>query len=153
MSNCAYVSNSPLCQVKPITNAFLLLLRVRLANKSRLVLVGAAISFIRVLATARVVFTAVIREIVNTGAELSHRTLQIRHLRGALPGISTQRVLVSLQISPDLEHSMALSGVHLIVVRVVINEDHVASDMTVYNVQLHAVSGVLVRVVLRSEGG
>ena len=60
---------------------------------------------------------------------------------------------MSLQISPDLEHSMALSGVHIIVVREVINEDPVASDMTVYNVRLHAVNVVLVRAVLRSEGG
>ena len=59
--------------------------------------------------------------------------MQISHLRGALPVISTQRVLVSPQISPDLEHSIALSGVHQIAVRVVINEDPVSSDMTVYN--------------------
>ena len=61
MSDCAYGINSPLGKVKSITNALLLLLRVRMANKSRLVLVGAAVSFIRVLATATVVFTAVIR--------------------------------------------------------------------------------------------
>ena len=61
MSDYAYWSNSPLGQVKSITNAFLLLLRVRLANKSRLVLVGATVSFIRLLATATVVFTAVVR--------------------------------------------------------------------------------------------
>ena len=131
MSDCAYRSNSPLGQVKSITNAFLLLLRVGLANKSRLVLVGAAVSLFRVLAAATVVFTAVVREIVNTGTELPYRTLQSRHLRGALPGISTQRVLVSLQISPDLEHSMALSGVHLVFVGEVIDEDPVASYMTV----------------------
>ena len=58
-----------------------------------------------------------------------------------------------LQISPDLEHSMALSGVHLIVVRVVINKDSVASDMIVYNVRLHEVNGILVREVLSSESG
>ena len=88
MRACAYGSNIPLGQVKSITKAFLIFLRVRLANKSRLVLVGAAVSFVRVLlATATVVFTAVVREIVNTGTELPHRTLQIRHLRGALPGI------------------------------------------------------------------
>ena len=153
MSDCAYGSNSPLGQFKSITNSFLLLLRVRLANKSRLVLVGAAVSFIRVLATSTVVFTAVVREIVNTGTELLHRTLQISHLRGALPIISTQRVLVSPQISPDLEHSMVISGVHQIEVRVVINKDPVASDMTVYNVWLHAVNGVLVRAGLRAESG
>ena len=61
MSDCAYGSNSTLGQVKSITNAFMLLLRVRLANKSRLVLVGADVSFIRVLDTARVVFAAVVR--------------------------------------------------------------------------------------------
>ena len=122
MSDCDYGRNSPLGQVKSITKAFLILLRVRLANKSRLVIVGAAFSFVRVLSTATVVFTAVVREIINTGTEIPHRMLQSRHLRGALPGISTQRVLASLQISPDLEHIMALSGVHLIVVRVVINQ-------------------------------
>ena len=140
-------------QVKSINKAFLLLLRVRLGNKSRLILVGAAVSFVRVLATATVVFTAVVREIVNTGTELPHRMLQSLHLRGALPGIPTQRVLVSLHISPDTEHRMALSGVHLIVVRVVINEYPVASDMTVYNDRLHVVNSILVRAVLRSEGG
>ena len=58
-----------------------------------------------------------------------------------------------LQISPDLEHSMALSGVHLFVLRKVIKENPVASDTTVYNARLHAVNGVLVRAVFRSEGG
>ena len=48
---------------------------------------------------------------------------------------------------------MALSGVHQIAVRVVINEDPVASDMTVYNVWLHAVNGVLVTEGLRDESG
>ena len=110
-----------------------------------------AIRFIRVLATATVIFTAVVMEIFNTGTEVPYRTLQSSHIRGALPVISTQRVLVSPQISPDMEHSMALSGVHQIVVRVVINEDPVASDMTVYNVWLHAVNGVLVRAGLRAE--
>ena len=43
MSGCAYGSKSPLGQVKSIIKAFMLLLRVRLANKSRLVLVGAAL--------------------------------------------------------------------------------------------------------------
>ena len=64
MSDCSYDINNPLGQVKSITNAFLLLLRVRLAKKSRLVLVGAAVSFIRILAMATYVFTAVVREIV-----------------------------------------------------------------------------------------
>ena len=152
MSDCAYGSNSPLVRVKSITKSFLHILRVRLANKSRLVLVGAAVIFVRVLATATVVFTAIVWEIFNTGTDLPHRTLQ-SCLQDALPGISTQRILVSLQIRTDLEHSTALSGVHLIVVRDVINEDPVASDMTVYNVRLHAVNGVLVRAVFRSESG
>ena len=133
MFDCAYGSNSPLGQGKSIINAFMLLFVVILTNKSRLVLVGAAVSFIRVLATEAVVFTAFVREIVYTGTELLHRTLQSSHLRGALTVISTQRVLVSPQIIPDLEHSVALSGVHQIAVRVVINKDPVASDMTVYN--------------------
>ena len=140
-------------KVKSITKAFLLLLRVRLANKSRLIIVGEAVILVRLLATATVVFTAVVKVIVNTGTELPHRTLQSRHLRGALPGNSTQRALVSLQISPDLEHSMALSGVHLFVVRRFINKDTVASDITVYISWLHAVNSVLVRAVSRSEGG
>ena len=92
ISGCAYGSNSYLGQVKSITNDFLLLLRVGLANNSRLVLVGAAISVIRVLATATVVYTAFVKEIFNTSTELPHRTLQSRHLRGALPGISTHTV-------------------------------------------------------------
>ena len=60
---------------------------------------------------------------------------------------------MSLQISPDLEHSIVLSVIHLFVLREVINEDPVASDIAVYNARLHAVNGVLVREVLRSEGG
>ena len=59
---------------------------------------------------------------------------------------------MSLQISPDMEHIMALSGVHLFVVREVINKYPVASDIAVYNSRLHAVNGVLVRAVFRSEG-
>ena len=153
MSGCAYGSNSPLGQVRSITKAFLFLLRVRLVNKSRLILVGAAVSFVRVLATATVVFSAVVRVMTDMRTEPPHRTLQSRHLRGALTGYSTQRVLVSIQIGPDLEHSMTLSGVHLFVVRAIINEDPVASDIAVYNARLYAVNGVLVRAVFRSEGG
>ena len=126
MSDCAHGSNSSLGQGKSITNTFTLIIVLRLANKSRLVLVGAAVRFFRVLYTATVVFTVVVREIFNTGTELPHRTLQSSHLRGALPVISTQRVLVSPQINPYLEHIMALSGVHHITVCVVINEDTVA---------------------------
>ena len=47
---------------------------------------------------------------------------------------------------------MALSGVHQIAIRVVINEDPVASDMTVYNFWLHAVNGLLVRASVGPEG-
>ena len=61
MSDCAYGINSPLGQGKSITNAFMILFIVRMANKSRLILVGAAVSFIRILATATVFFTAVVR--------------------------------------------------------------------------------------------
>ena len=98
MSDYDYGSNSPLGQGKSITNALMLLFIVRLTNKSRLVLVGAAVSFIRVLATATVVFTAVVRKSFNTGTEFLHRTLQSSHIRGALPVISTQRVLDSHHI-------------------------------------------------------
>ena len=143
ISGCAYGSNSTLGQVRSITKAFLFLLRVRLANKSRLILVGAAVSFVRVLATATVVFIAVVRVMADMSTELPHRTLQSLHLRGALPGCSTQRVLVSIQIGPDLEHSMVLSGVHLFIVRVITNEYPVASDIAVYNARLYAVNGVL----------
>ena len=47
---------------------------------------------------------------------------------------------------------MVLSGVHMIVVRDIINKDPVASDMTVYNVRIHAINVILVRAVLRFEG-
>ena len=60
---------------------------------------------------------------------------------------------MSIQIGPDLEHSMALSGVHLLIVHVITNRDPVASDIAVYNARLYAVNGVLVRAVFRSEGG
>ena len=89
----------------------------------------------------------------DMSTELPHSTLQSRHLRGALPGCSTQRVLVIIQIGPDLEHSMALSGVHLFIVHLITNEDYVASDIAVYNSRLCAVNGVLVRAVFGSEGG
>ena len=153
MSGCAYGSSSPLGQVRSISKAFLFLLRVRLANKSRLILVGAAVSFVSVLAMATVVFSAVVRVMADMSTELPHSTLQSRHLRGAVPSCSTQRVLVSLQIGPDLEHSMALSGVHLCIVHVITNKDSAASDIAVYNARLCAVNGVLVRAVFGSEGG
>ena len=151
MSGCAYWINSPLGQVNSTTKAFLFILKVRLANKSRLILVGTAVSFFRVLATATFVFSEVVRVMDDMSTELPHRTLQSRHLRGALPGCSTQRVLVSIQTGPDLEHSMALSGVHLFIVHVITNEDPVASGIAVYNARLYAVNDVLVRAVFRSE--
>ena len=49
-------------------------------------------------------------------------------------------------------YSMALSGVHQIPIRVVINKDPVASDMAVYNTWIHAVNGILVRSFVRPEG-
>ena len=87
MSGCAYRSSSSLGQVMSISKAFLLLLRVILANKSRLILVGAAVSFVRVLATATVVvvFSTVVRVMADMSTDLLHRTLQSRHLRVALP--------------------------------------------------------------------
>ena len=136
-----------------IAKAFLFLLRVILANNSRLIHVGAAVSFVRVLATATVVFSAVVRVMADMSTEIPHSTLQSRHLIDALPACSTQRVLVSPQIGHDLEHSMAFSGVHLCIVHVIANEDPVASDIVVYNARLCAVNGVLVRSVFGSEGG
>ena len=90
MSGCAYGSSSPLGQVMSIAKAFLFFLRVRLVNKSRLILVGAAFSFVRVLATATVVviFSAVFRVMADMSTELLHITLQSRHLRVALPACS-----------------------------------------------------------------
>ena len=78
MSDCAYGSNSPLGQVRSIAKAFLFLLRVRLTNKSRLILVGAAVSFVRVLAMATVVFSAVVRVMADMSTELPHFKLRYR---------------------------------------------------------------------------
>ena len=91
ISGCAYGGNIPLGQVISIAKAFLFLLRVRLANKSRLILVGAAVSFVRVLTTATVVvvFSTVVRVMADMSTELPHRTLQGRHLIFALPACST----------------------------------------------------------------
>ena len=87
MSGCAYGISSPIGQVMSISKAFLLLVRVRLANKSRLILVGAAVSFVRVLALATfvVVLSTVSRVMADTSTELLHSTLQGRHLRGVFP--------------------------------------------------------------------
>ena len=67
--------------------AFLFFVRVGLANQSRLILVGAAVSFFRVLALATVVviFSTVARVMADTGTELLHSMLQGRHLGGAFP--------------------------------------------------------------------
>ena len=80
-------SSSPVGQVMSISKAFLLLVRVRLANKSRLIIVGAAVSFVRVLALATVIFifSMVARVMAETSTELLHSTLQGRHLGGAFP--------------------------------------------------------------------
>ena len=72
MYGCAYWINSPLCQVRSVTKVFLFLLRVRLANKSRLVLVGAAVSFVRLLATATVFFSAVVRVMADMSTDIPH---------------------------------------------------------------------------------
>ena len=77
MSGCAYGSSSPVGQVMSVSKAFLILVRVRLANKSRLIIVGSAVSFVRVLALATVVFifSMVARVMVDTSTELLHSTL------------------------------------------------------------------------------
>ena len=96
MSDCAYGSNSPLGQWGPVkmsgwdygsispvgqimsvSKAFLFLVRVRLANKPRLILVVEAVSFVRVLAlaTVAVIFSTVVRVMADTSAELLHSTL------------------------------------------------------------------------------
>ena len=96
MSDCAYGSNSPLVQWGPVkisgyvygsispvgqimsvSKAFLFLVRVRPANKPRLILVGAAVSFVRVLALAMVavIFSTVVRVMADTSTELLQSTL------------------------------------------------------------------------------
>ena len=118
MSSCAYGSSSHVGQVMSISKAFLLLVRVRLANKSRLILVGAAVIFVTVLALAMVmvIFSTVSRLMADTNTELLHSTLQGRHLRGAFPAYFTQGFLVGLQVDPDMVHSMTLSVSHFCVV-------------------------------------
>ena len=87
MSGCAYGSSGPICQVMSIAKAFLFLVIVGLANQSSLILVGAAVSFVRVLALATVVviFSTVARVMADTSTELLHSKLQGRHLEGAFP--------------------------------------------------------------------
>ena len=87
MSGCAYGSSVPICQVMSIAMAFLFLVRVGLANQSRLILVGAAVNFVRILALATVVvvFSTVARVMANMSTELLHSTLQGRRLGGAFP--------------------------------------------------------------------
>ena len=91
MSGCAYGRSSPVGQVVSISKAFLLLARIRLANKTRLVLFGAAVSFVRVLAlsTVVVVFSTVSRVMADMSTELLDSTLQDRHLKVAFPDCST----------------------------------------------------------------
>ena len=91
MSGCAYGSSGPICQVMSIVMAFLFLVIVRLANKPRLILVGSAVSFVRVLALATVVviFSTVFRVMADTSTEILHSTLQGCHLRGAFPAYFT----------------------------------------------------------------
>ena len=99
MSGCAYGSSSPVDQVMSISKDFLLLVRVRLANKSRLILVGAAVSFVIVLdlATVVVVFSTVARVMADTSTELLHSTLQGRHLRGAFTAYLPRGSLLALR--------------------------------------------------------
>ena len=87
MSGYAYGSSGPICQVMSITKAFLFLVRVGLANQSRLILVVATVSFVRVLALATVVviFSTVARVMADTITDLLHSMLQGRHLGGAFP--------------------------------------------------------------------
>ena len=77
MSGCAYGSISPVGQIMSVSKAFLFIFRVRLANKPRLILVGAAVSFVRVLtlATVVVIFSTVARVMADTSTELLHSTL------------------------------------------------------------------------------
>ena len=64
-------------QIMSVSKAFLFLVRVILANKSRLILVGAAVSFVRVLALAMVavIYSTVVRVMADTRTELLHSTL------------------------------------------------------------------------------
>ena len=91
ISGCVYGSSSPVGQIISVSKAFLFLVRVRLANKSRLILVGAAVSFVRLLAlaTVLVIFSTVARVMADTSTDLLHSTLQGRHLRGAFPAYFT----------------------------------------------------------------
>ena len=77
MSGGAYGSSGPICQVMSIAMALLFLVRVGLANQSRLILVGAAVSFVRVLAlaTVAVIFSTVVRVMADTSTELLQSTL------------------------------------------------------------------------------
>ena len=77
MSGCDYGGISPVCQIMSVSKAFLFLVRVRLANKPRLILVGAAVSFVRLLAlvTVTVIFSTVVRVMADTSTELLHSTL------------------------------------------------------------------------------
>ena len=91
MSSCAYGSISPFCQIMSVSKTFLFLVRVRLANKPRLILVGAAVSFVRVSALVTVTFGTAVRVMADTSTELLHSTLYGRHLRGAFVAQCTDR--------------------------------------------------------------
>ena len=77
MSGCAYGSSSPVGQIMSVSKAFLFLVRVRLAKKSRLIIAGSAVSFVRIfaLATVVVVFSTVARVMADTSTELLHSTM------------------------------------------------------------------------------
>ena len=79
MSGCDYGSSSPICQVMPLAMAFLFLVRVGLANQSRLILVGADVSFVRVLALATVVviFSTVARVMAGPTLTRNRKALAI----------------------------------------------------------------------------
>ena len=77
LSGCAYGSISPVGQIMSVSKTFLFLVRVRLANKPKLILVGADVSFVRVLAlvTVTVIFSTVVRVMADTSTELLRSTL------------------------------------------------------------------------------
>ena len=66
-----------------VSKTFLFLVRLRLANKPRLILVGAAVSFVRVLAlvTVTVIFGTAVRVMADTDrSELMTRSEERREL-------------------------------------------------------------------------
>ena len=77
MSGCSYGSSSPVSQIMSVSKAFLFLVRLRLANKLRLILVGEDVSFVRVLSlsTVVVIFSTVARIMADASTEILHSTL------------------------------------------------------------------------------